>query len=229
MKTTVARFIWLMGPVAAFAAPASPCDVALQAAAQWAAARGWQAEATCRTMPSPRQSPGSTWLALPLPPLDPVRSGPLTWPVRVEGAGVRPYVQRVPLTVRWLAPAWVSQRNLAAGAELRPEDVAMALTRWPDGMVVAAADADKPPQGRLRMPVRAGNLLTDAVLVPPDSAQRGDPVTAVLAQGGMELRMPGQLLSGARVGEKAKVQLSGRTAALDGVLADLRTVVVVTE
>lgn len=54
-------------------------------------------------------------------------------------------------------------------------------------------------------------------------------MTTVLAQGGLELRLPGQLVSGARVGERVKVQLSGRTAAIEGVLADLRTVVVLTE
>lgn len=229
MKTTVIRLLCMMGPVAALAAPASPCDAALEAAEQWASARGWRAEVTCRALASQARSAGKTGVALPLPTTEPVRSGSVTWPIRVEGAGTRTTIQRVPLTVRWWAPAWVTQRDLAAGAELKPEDVAVELTRWPDGMVVTAADAHKTPVGRLRAALRAGSLLTGTALMPPDSALRGDPVTTVLAQGGLELRLPGQLVSGARVGERVKVQLSGRTAAIEGVLADLRTVVVLTE
>lgn len=153
----------------------------------------------------------------------------MTWPVRVQTGTARSYVQQVPLTVRWLVPAWVGRRDLAAGADLKPEDMGVAVVRWPDGMAIAAAREETPPQGRLRAAVRAGSLITTAMLTPNDVAVRGDRVTAVLAQGGMELRMPGQLMSGARVGEKAKVQLAGRAAAVEGVLADLRTVMVETE
>ncbi|PTT79703.1 flagella basal body P-ring formation protein FlgA, partial [Pelomonas sp. HMWF004] len=139
-------------------------------------------------------------------------------------AHVAAYVQRVPLSIDWLAPAWVSLRDLPMGAPLQADDLALQTRRWPAGMAVSPVRDDARPTGRLRQAVRAGEFVTAAQLVPADALIRGDRLTAVLSEGSMEIRMPVQLLAAARVGERARVQVQGRTVVLEGLLADAQTV-----
>lgn len=215
--------IALMTMLVGSAAPAQAdrlCQTARSAVAQFAAERGWQAEVRCRGTAGPAVAAGAVLQAIDPPPGGMLRSGPATWAVRVQRPGAAAYVQRVPLSIAWTAPAWVSRRDLAPGAPLREDDVDLQARRWPDGVPVD----DAPLAGRLRRAVRAGDIVTGAHLLPPDALVRGDQVTAVLAEGAMEIRMPAQLLAPARVGERARVQVAGRPAALEGLLADAQTV-----
>lgn len=205
------------------------CQAARAAVEQLASARGWQADVRCRGAAGKPVATGAVLQAVE-PPRDLVlRSGPATWAVRVQVPGGAAYVQRVPLAVAWTAPAWVSRRDLAPGALLRDDDVELQPRRWPDGMAVTAARDEAPLSGRLRQAVRAGELVTATLLLPADARVRGDHVTAVLAEGAMEIRMPAQLLASARVGERARVQVQGRPTALEGRLADAQTVKVDSE
>lgn len=197
------------------------CQAALSAAEHFAAERGWQAEVRCRGVGA--VADGATLQAIDPPPGAPLRSGPSTWNLRVQAPGAAAYLQRVPLTIAWSAPAWVSQRDLPPGTPLRDDDVELLRRRWPDGVVVVAAREDARPSGRLRQAVRSGELVTAAQLLPADTLVRGDSVTAVLADGAMEIRMPARLLAPARVGERARAQVQGRAAALEGRLADAQT------
>lgn len=197
------------------------CQAAHAAAERFAADRGWQADVRCR-------APGTVVEGAVLQAVDPLpgatlRSGPITWGVRVQLPNASAYVQRVPLTIAWTAPAWVSQRNLLPGSQLQPDDVELQSRRWPDGVAIAAAREDARPSGRLRQAVPAGELVTSAQLLPAGALVRGDHVTAVLAEGAMEVRMPAQLLSPARVGERVRAQVAGRPVALEGLLADAQT------
>jgi len=205
------------------------CQAARSAVEQLAASRGWEADVRCRTSAGKAIAPGAVLQALDAPQGLTLRSGPTTWAVRVQNANAAAaYVQRVPLTVSWKAPAWVSRRDLSPGMPLQAEDVELLTRRWPDGVAVTAA-RDERPAGRLRQALRAGELVTAAQLLPADSLVRGDRITAVLAEGAMEIRMPAQMLAAARVGERARVQVQGRPVALEGRLADAQTVKVDSE
>jgi flagella basal body P-ring formation protein FlgA len=212
------------------AAPAADrlCETARAAAEQFAAARGWQADVRCRA-PGGVVAADAALQAIDPPQDVPSRSGPGTWAVRVQAPNAAAYVQRVPVTVSWHTPAWVSRHDLAAGAVLQADDVEMQSRRWPDGLVVMPARHDAPPVGRLRQAVRAGEAVVASQMLPPDARVRGDHVTAVLSEGAMEVRMPAQLLAAVRVGERVRVQVQGRPVALEGRLADAQTVKVDSE
>lgn len=210
----------------AFAASASSdplCDAARSELERYAQANSLRVEVRCR--PSSGVSPAShaevqaaTWPSHQVP-----RSGALTWPVRVLAGSARHQVRHVPLTVSWTAPAWVGTHDLQRGALLQQGDVELQTRRWPDGLTVQPAESEQPPTGRLRQALRAGEILSAAAVLSADSLQRGDRVTAVVAEGAMEIRMPAQLLAPARVGERTRVQASGRLAALEGRLIDSQT------
>jgi len=195
--------------------------VAQAAVERYAAERGWHADVRCRA--AARVTEAAALQAVDPPAGTALRSGPVTWDVRVQVPNTAAYVQRVPLTVSWTAPAWVSLRNLTLGSQLQAADVELQTRRWPDGLRVNAARSDAPPSGRLRQAVRAGDLVTGDQLLPMDALVRGDRVAAVLAEGAMEIRMPAQLLAAARVGERARAQVAGRPVALEGVLVDAQT------
>lgn len=225
----------LLTLVAALSTTAMPagsdalCEVALADARRFAQAQGWQIEARCR-MPRGRPLPPDASLqAGPWPSLPSLSSGALTWPVRVQVGAAGPFVQRVPLTVGWIAPAWVSTRDLAIGAALKPGDVELRSLRWPDGLLLRSADPLSIPDGRLRRALRRGEIVTATSLLPADALVRGDRVTAVLAQGAMEMRLPAALLAPAQVGQRARVQAAGRQLPLEGRLLDPQTLQVDTE
>lgn len=200
----------------ACSAQTPPCDAALAALQRYAQAQGLQVDARCRAAASATApAPAAVQAVAPRDDWRP-RSGPLTWPVRVLGPSGRAQVQHVPLTAVWTAPAWAAARPLPAGALLQPADIERRSLRWPEGRDVTPADGAQPPTGRLQHAMRAGEILSPADLLPEDAMQRGDAVTAVLAEGGVEMRLPAQLLAPARVGERVRVQASGRMVALEG-------------
>lgn len=183
-----------------------------------AQARGLQVEARCRTM---ARQPGSAAgvVGQGWPAGQALRSGPVAWPVRVQGGALL----RVPLSLSWTGPAWVSERALAAGSSLRAADLRQVQLRWPEGQAVELAGAQA-PSGRLRHALRAGEAITAAALLPADLLQRGDAVTLLLRDGALELRLPAQLSAPARVGETVRVQAQGRTELVQGRLTDAQTV-----
>ncbi len=199
------------------------CEAALSAVSRFAESRGWQAEAHCRKSAGASLPADSALLPIDPPAGAPLRSGPSAWAVRVQASSRASYVQRVPIYVAWTAPAWVSRDELLAGATLQAGDVELRMWRWPDGVIVNAAHVEAPLSGRLRQSIHGGELMTSAHLVPAELLMRGDRVTAVLTEGGMEIRMPVQLLMAARVGQRVRAQVLGRAVALDGLLADAQT------
>lgn len=205
------------------------CQTARAAAEQFAAAKGWQADVRCRISGGVPVAAEAELQAINPSESATLRSGPTTWAVRVQAPNATAYVQRVPLTVAWSTPAWVSRRDLSPGGLLQADDVELQNRRWPDGLPVTPARDDVRPTGRMRLAVRAGEVVAAAQLLPSDALVRGDRVTAVLSEGAMEVRMPAQLLTSARVGERARVQVQGRSIALEGRLADAQTVKVDSE
>lgn len=205
------------------------CEVARAAVARFAESQGWQSDARCRTSVGV-SIPADAVLQPVDPPLgSPIRSGPTTWAVRVQASNRARYVQRVPLSVAWSAPAWVTRRGLSPGALLQADDVELLTRRWPDGVAVDPGREETPLSGRLRQTIRAGELLTSADLLAVGALMRGDRVTVVLTEGAMEIRMPAQLLAAARVGDSARAQVRGRPIALEGRLIDAQTLKVDSE
>jgi flagellar basal body P-ring formation protein FlgA len=199
------------------------CEAALADVQRFAQSQGWSAETRCRA-PVGRPLPAGALLqAEPWPLVSTLRSGTLAWPVRVQIGNSMPYVQRVPLTVGWVAPAWVSTRELAAGAVLQPGDLELQSLRWPDGMLLRRADPATVPDGRTRRSLRRGEIVTDEALLLTHALVRGDRVTAVLAGGAVEVRLPAELIADARIGERARVQAAGRRVPLEGRLIDAQT------
>jgi flagella basal body P-ring formation protein FlgA len=205
------------------------CEAARGAVLHFAESRGWQADVRCRTPAGTAIPEQASLVAVDPPPVAPLRSGPTAWPVRVLAPGGSTYVQRVPLAISWRAPAWVSRRDLRPGEPVGSDDVALQSTRWPDGAALEPAREQTRPVGRTRQAIRLGDIVTPAQMLPAGALVRGDSITAVLSEGAMEIRMPAQLLAPARVGERARVQVQGRTAALEGRLADAQTLKVDSE
>lgn len=224
MKLLLSALAALAVPHGASASGDRLCLAARSAVEQLAVAKGWQADVRCRASVGAPVAADAVLQAINPPEGAVLRSGPTTWAVRVQASAGVPYVQRVPLTVAWSAPAWVSRHELSPGALLQADDVEAQMRRWPEGMPVNPAREETRPVGRLRQAVRAGELVTAPLLLPMGTLVRGDRVTAVLADGAMEIRMPAQLLASARVGERARVQVQGRSVPLDGRLADAQTV-----
>lgn len=204
----------------------SLCEAARADVERYAQHLGLQADVRCRGLVGRPVSSQAELQGMGPPEGVAPQSGPLAWPVRVTEDGVRAYVQRVPLTVIWTAPAWVAAHDLVAGARLQTDDLVLQDRRWPEGLRVQPARADQPPLGRLRQALRTGDLISATALLPLDTLQRGDPVTAVLTEGAVDIRLPAHLLGPARVGERARVQVSGRSSALEGRLTDLQTLLV---
>ncbi len=226
------RFAFLAVCSMAFNASASVdplCDAARAELEHYAQAHDMGVEVNCRTV-SGYQPPAAAMLQAASWPRDQApRSGPLTWPVRVVVGNARPYVRQVPLTAVWTAPAWVGTHALQPGNWLQPGDLELQTRRWPEGLAVQPGDREHPPAGRLRQAFRSGEIISSIALLPNDLLQRGDHVTAVLADGGVEIRLPAQLLAPARVGERSRVQASSRTATLEGRLTDSQTFTVDSE
>ncbi|HEY8880041.1 MAG TPA: flagella basal body P-ring formation protein FlgA [Roseateles sp.] len=212
----------LLAPSLEASADDALCQTARAAVERLAASRKWQADVRCRMVMDTAPADDAVLQAIAPPEGILLRSGPATWAVRVQAARAS-YIQRVPLTITWRAPAWVSRRDLVQGALLQPDDIELRALSWPDGMAVVPAREEAPPTGRLRQAVRAGDMLSAGQLWPADALVRGDHVTAVLAEGAMEIRLPAQLLASARVGERVRAQVQGRTATLEGRLADAQT------
>ena len=219
----------VMGPALMLCAAGSPaatpglCALAVVDLERSAVAQGLVARATCRMVdgvadgvaePAPFEA--SPVAAVERPPL---RSGRMTWPVRVRQAGAAARVHQVPLSVDLRALAWVAVRDVASGEDLRESDLVNRETAWTAGAVTTAV-----PVGRLSRSLRAGDVVSHNDLIPPDTARRGDAVQIVLRQGPLELRVPGQLLAQARVGQSVRAQPLGRPAAISGVLTTLSTV-----
>ena len=220
------RFALIAGCSLAFNASASVdplCDAARAEVEHYAQAHDLGVEVHCRAPSGYLPPAGATLQAAAWPRDQAPRSGALTWPVRVAAGKARPYVRQVPLTAVWTAPAWVGTHALQSGAQLQPGDLELQTCRWPEGLTVQPGDSEHPPVGRLRQALRSGEILSSAALLPSDLFQRGDHVTAVLADGGVEIRLPAQLLAPARIGERARVQANNRTAALEGRLLDSQT------
>jgi|GEM_PF-4570366 len=206
-------------------AEAALCEAALAAARQAAQQRGLQVQLACRSLAAPRAQ-AVLRLEAGDPP-QPLRAGPLSWPVRVWTATGGSYVQQVPLQGDWWVPAWVAQRTLQAGSRLQAADWRRERVRWPAGRALPeAAPAEPLSAGRLRQRLLSGEVLRDELLMASDAVLRGERVQILLTQGAIELRLQGLALGDARVGQPLRVQADGRSDVLQGRLVDATTVVV---
>lgn len=131
----------------------------------------------------------------------------------------------LPVRLRMSSEAWVAVQPMAAQAVLRPADLVRQQVVWRDG---GTAPLERPSLAglRLRRAVQAGQALMPGDVMPDEVVPARAAVTVVLHQSGLRLEMPGLLVADAQVGGRARAQLQGRRALMDGQLATATTLVV---
>lgn len=227
MKLAIAFALSLHGALGAAATePHAACDAARRELERHAREHGLVVQVRCRATASDSGTLPAAVQASPWPEGMAPRGGALTWPVQVLGESAVGRTQRIPLTVSWTAPAWVASRALVPGTALCEGDLSVQLMRWPEGVPVQAADPNTPPAGRLRHALNAGDMLLPQALHPTGTVLRGDAMTARLVQGAIEVRLPAELLSASRVGQRGLARLAGRAEPVEGRIADAQTFIV---
>jgi flagella basal body P-ring formation protein FlgA len=199
--------VWGAGLMASL--PAAWADGACEAATvllkQAASARQLEVEVACRP-PADAIALTGHWQAQGgLPALV---SGPARVGLQSAGPGPRSLALPVVLTVK--STVWLTRRALAAGQPVGPQDlVREPAFSWPVGLRPAPGEA-KPPLGRARQFVRAGEVLSSREVVAADELMRGDPVTLTVRRGAMTIEQPAVLVADAQVGQMTRVQIKGR-------------------
>jgi len=155
-------------------------------------------------------------LSLSLPPGGP-RSGSIT--VGVRCTGERPWSLFVPARVRRFGPVVVLARPATPGTVLTAADLRVEerdLTAGPAGYFPDPATVI----GRtLKRAVAPGQPLTASVVVSSVRVRRGERVTLVARVGGVDVRMQGEALRDAAVGEVVSVRNLSSQRVVEGRVA----------
>jgi flagella basal body P-ring formation protein FlgA len=126
--------------------------------------------------------------------------------VGVRCPGSAPWTQYVPVRVQLWAEVLVAEHPLARGVALGEHDLArrrLDLATLPGGTLSDPAQA---LGKRLRYPVAAGTVLNQAVLEQPPLVKRGQTVTVVSGQIGLEVRAHGEALADGANGDTIRVR-----------------------
>lgn len=167
-------------------------------------------------------APGASRIRIAARSLDPrlrlARCGePLAADPPVGGFNARPVVAvRCPGPVRW--STWVpvtleseatvqtASRTLSRGARPSPSDLTPVKLVFPGLSDDYVTSLDQIEGMHLSRPVAAGAPLLRAQFEPDPIVQKGEAVTLVARQGGMEIRAPGLALADAAPGGRLRVQ-----------------------
>jgi len=190
-----------------------------------AAPAGMQATVRCGalTRPDLDAEASSVSLAGPAPAL---RTGAATVVLRARPAsGGGATLVSVPIEITISSAAWRMLHPVAQGASLSAQDVERVHVEWPAGARPEPV-ADAPPTGRTRRALRAGELVSPALLAGLEDVARGDLLTVLLREGDLTIRTAGRAVATARPGEIVRAQLEGRQALVQGTLATNRTLIV---
>ena len=135
--------------------------------------------------------------------------------IRVRCAGREAWTRYLRLSVRQIEPVAVLRAPLARGEALTP-----AMIEWQprDRMRLPAdllADADTPRTARREL--AAGSVLLQSQVTAPKTIQRGQSVTLVSRDSGMEVRAPGEALADAVLGARVRVRNAASRRVVEGV------------
>jgi flagella basal body P-ring formation protein FlgA len=143
-----------------------------------------------------------------LPPTVECGLGRQTYYVRVDRAG-RTRVVPVAIDVRREVFAWVAKRELPKGAALAQDDLER---KWVDAthlfdspLTDAAGFAGRSP----RRPLRAGEPLTEALLVPTPLVRRGERVKVIFARASFEITLDGVAREDGCAGQRIRIVNNG--------------------
>jgi len=152
-------------------------------------------------------------------PLQAQRNGNGT--VEVSCAGPSSWRLFVPVRIRRHAPVLVLTRGVAPGETIRADMLAQE-TRDTSRLVGAPLSEPASAIGQIaRRALAAGSVLANAHLRAPDAVRRGDQVTLVSRQNGIEVRMAGRALVAGSIGERISAEnLSSRRRVQGVVMGD---------
>jgi flagella basal body P-ring formation protein FlgA len=130
----------------------------------------------------------------------------------------------VPVRVEREARVLVATRALARDAVLRPEDVTLAERdpdRLPQGYVTTPAEV---AGMRLRRAVPAGSVVTPAMLVAVPLISSGQQVTLEAGGDDMHIRMAGEALADAGLGQRVRVRNLSSERVVEGIVRSAQVV-----
>lgn len=126
--------------------------------------------------------------------------------VRISCAGSTPWTIFVPAQVRLFSPVVVATRPLNRGELLGPDTTALAeqdIGTLTQGYLTST---ELVAGRKMTRAVRAGQALTPALVEMAESIKRGDQVVINARSGGINVRMPGEALSGGTLGQQISVR-----------------------
>ncbi|MCU0759114.1 MAG: flagellar basal body P-ring formation protein FlgA [Steroidobacteraceae bacterium] len=126
--------------------------------------------------------------------------------VTVRCAGPTRWAVLVPVTIETEATVLVARRPLPRGARPGPDDVEVVKQTLPGIANTYISNVEMLEGLHLARPVAPGTPLSRAMLAADPVVRRGESVTLVARQGGMEIRAPGRALADAAPGARVRVQ-----------------------
>nr|WP_262410559.1 flagellar basal body P-ring formation chaperone FlgA [Pseudomonas alcaligenes] len=129
--------------------------------------------------------------------------------VKVSCEGSTPWTVFIPAQVHLFQPVVVSTRPLRRDELIGPNDVAL-IEQDTGALGRGYLTATELVVGRkMTRPLRAGQALTPALLELAELIKRGDQVVISARSGGINVRMPGEALSGGTLGQQISVRNLG--------------------
>jgi flagella basal body P-ring formation protein FlgA len=126
--------------------------------------------------------------------------------VAVRCGGPTRWAVMVPVTVETEVSVLVASRALPRGARPGLTDVQVVQRTLPGSADTYISNLEMLEGFHLSRPVAAGTALSRDLLAADPVVRRGESVTLVARQGGMEIRAPGRALADAAAGERIRVQ-----------------------
>lgn len=124
----------------------------------------------------------------------------------------------VPITVERFALVARATRALPAGHRLRQQDVEWARQKLRTSSAVLIKDRDSAVDQILRQPASAGQTLRVTMLRPPHVVQRGDRVTLAVSNANLAIRMRGEALSDAALGQRVRARNHSSGRVVEGIV-----------
>jgi len=150
-------------------------------------------------------------------PLHASHSGHTTVEVKCPQAGWRLFV---PVRIRRHQPVLVLTRGIAAGDTIRADMLTQEIHDTRRIVGTPLSDPASAIGQTARRALAAGSVLASGHLRAPESIHRGDQVTLVSRQGGVEVRMSGRALSAGGTGERINVENLSSRRRVQGLVMD---------
>ncbi len=142
--------------------------------------------------------------------------------VRCEGS--QPWKLYVPVRIARYADVLVVTRSLPRGHLLTAEDLRTERRDLSSHLKTYAGSLGELPGRRLKRPVLAGTPITHNLVDAERIVRRGQKVTLVVDDGGMEIRMAGRALSDGALDQRIRVENVSSRRVVEGVVRSAEVV-----